>query len=386
MEATASTRRKAVGNGNGSVYQEGVRTGTPGRWVAQVKSDGKFRRTYHPTEAKAKRALRAMVAAVDSGAAIPDGNTTLGELLTRWQDKVLPAQNLSSRTLDGYRWACDLLRDDLGSIRIRKLTPDAVEKAFEIRADNGISRASLVKVRSVLGKALDYAQRRQLVTTNVARIVELPVQARRAAEGRSLTAEQAKLILAATPGHPLHALWVVMLYLGLRPGEAAGLTWTDIDFDNAVIHIRRSLKLERGKLVVDERLKTARSRRSLDAPPPVLQALQAQRDLQAEARLAAAEHWTNTYDLVFATNVGTPLGPRNLQRSLTAVTERLDLGPWHPHELRHSAASLMSAAGVPMERIADQLGHDGTRMGLLVYRHATKPSIDAGNAMIEVLR
>lgn len=44
----------------------------------------------------------------------------------------------------------------------------------------------------------------------------------------------------------------------------------------------------------------------------------------------------------------------------------------------------MSAAGVPIERIADQLGHDGTRMGLLVYRHATKPSVDAGNVMVDI--
>ena len=45
----------------------------------------------------------------------------------------------------------------------------------------------------------------------------------------------------------------------------------------------------------------------------------------------------------------------------------------------------MSAAGVPVERIADQRGRDETRMSLLVYRHATKPSVDAGNVMVDVL-
>ncbi len=107
------------------------------------------------------------------------------------------------------------------------------------------------------------------------RIVELPAQARRTAEGPSLTREQAKALIATTVGHPLHALWIVMLYLRLRPGEVSGLTWADVDFDTAVIHVRRSPKIERGKLLVDECLKTDRSRRSLDAPPPVLEALQA---------------------------------------------------------------------------------------------------------------
>lgn len=58
---------------------------------------------------------------------------------------------------------------------------------------------------------------------------------------------------------------------------------------------------------------------------------------------------------------------------------------WQPHELRHTAASRMSEAGVPIETIADRLGHDGTRMALLIYRHATKPAVSAGNAMIQHL-
>lgn len=385
---------KARGNGSGSVYQEGV--GKPDdarkpdakkrtRWVAQVKVDGKYRRTYHPNKTAAKKALTKMVQAASTGQVVVNGNTTLADLLTRWETRVLPAQGLSVRTLDTYRWACNMLRKDLGTKRLARLTPEDVETAFDKRADDGMSRASLVKVRSVLGKALDWAMRRRAIDGNVARIVELPAAARRQQEGRSMTADQARTVLAATE-HRLHALWTVMLYLGLRPGEATGLCWRDVDLDNAVIHVRRSLKLERGVLVLDERLKTDRSRRSLEVPPQVIAALRAHRVDQAKAQLKAGELWQPPYpDLVFTTALGTPLGPRNLHRSLTLLTERLGLGAWKPHSLRHSAASLMSEAGVPMERIADQLGHDGTRMALLVYRHAVKPTVSGGLVMGEVL-
>ena len=232
---------------------------------------------------------------------------------------------------------------------------------------------------------------------NVAEVVELPAEARSQAPGRSLTADEATKLLATsatfhppTKQHPeprpheLHALFVVMLYLGLRPGEATGLTWPDIDLDSGRVHVRRSLKLEHGKLVVNERLKTdrplqapSRAHRTLEAPPEVLDALRAHK--------ARQNGDTTTTDLVFATAVGTPLHPRNVARSLAAVTTRAGLGPWHPHELRHTSASLLSAAGVPLERIADFLGHDGTRMGLLVYRHQVKPTVDAGLTMTEVL-
>ena len=113
MAATSTARTKSVGNGSGSVYQEGARTGNPGRWVAQVKIDDKYRRTYHPSEAKAKRTLRTMLANIERGEIIADGNMTLGELLERWRTKVLPAQNLSPATRDNYHWAANILIDDI---------------------------------------------------------------------------------------------------------------------------------------------------------------------------------------------------------------------------------------------------------------------------------
>jgi len=66
---------------------------------------------------------------------------------------------------------------------------------------------------------------------------------------------------------------------------------------------------------------------------------------------------------------------RELQADLDRVA---GLGRWHPHELRHSTASLLCAAGVPLEHVADVLGHDGTHMTGRVYRHAVAPTVAAG--------
>jgi hypothetical protein len=53
--------------------------------------------------------------------------------------------------------------------------------------------------------------------------------------------------------------------------------------------------------------------------------------------------------------------------------------------MRHSAASLMSAAGVPLEHVADVLGHNGTRMAVLVYCHVLAPTVDAAAAPMQAL-
>jgi integrase len=87
--------------------------------------------------------------------------------------------------------------------------------------------------------------------------------------------------------------------------------------------------------------------------------------------------------LVFTTQVGTPIDPANLRHAFGRLTEKAGLGHWTPNELRHSAASLLSAAGVPLEVIADVLEHALNRMLEQHYRHQVKPSIDGHVAVME---
>ncbi len=88
---------------------------------------------------------------------------------------------------------------------------------------------------------------------------------------------------------------------------------------------------------------------------------------------------------MFATDVGTPTDLSNLRRSFSRLTCSVGIGHWKPYELRHSAASILSAAGVPLEHVADIMGHDGTRMTALVYHHAMSPTVGAGVAPMEAL-
>ena len=381
------------GNGEGSIFQEGARSGrTDGRWVAQISMDGRLVRRFASTQAKAKRRLRELQAQVSAGESPGHGNVTVGQLLENWRSTALPARELSARTIDVYEWCIEVLTEVIGSHRADRLTAEDVERKFRQLAESGreenrrpISRASLVKIRSVLGKALDYGIRRQLVARNVARVVELPVAAKRTRPGRSLTVEQANTLLEASRGDRLAPLWRLMLMTGLRPGEATGLSWSDVDLGGGVIHVRRSLKLQRGELIVTGDLKTSRSRRSLSVDHSVVKALEERRKAQVGEKRAVGAAWSNEEDLVFTTSAGSPIDPNNLRRSFARLTERAGLGRWHPHELRHSTTSILSAAGVPIERIADVLGHDGTRMTSLVYRHSVSPTVDEAAIMGEAL-
>lgn len=107
--------------------------------------------------------------------------------------------------------------------------------------------------------------------------------------------------------------------------------------------------------------------------------------LSAPERLKAGEAWEDT-GLVFTTEIGTWVDPRNFRRAFSKVCTAAELGDgWHPHELRHSMISILSAAGVSEEDLADMAGHVTTRMTHQVYRHQVTPTIDAGKAAAERL-
>ena len=119
--------------------------------------------------------------------------------------------------------------------------------------------------------------------------------------------------------------------------------------------------------------KTFTSRRTLEIPPPVVDALNRQRKMQAADAKQAGRSWQNTHDLVFATEVGTPLDPSNVRRTYNRIAKEAGIVHIHPHMLRHAAASLLSAAGVPIEDISDTLGHRSVAVTAEIYRHPIAP-------------
>ena len=150
------------------------------------------------------------------------------------------------------------------------------------------------------------------VDRNVARLVRPPRGPIR--HGRSLTLDAARQLLAAAVGHRFEAVYVLMLVLGLRPGEALGLRWSDVDLDRGTLTVTQALKRGRHGLRVGP-LKTRQSRRRVGLPAPALTALQRRLNDHASERAGAANEWVD-HDLVFTTRTGGPVDPPAVARHL----------------------------------------------------------------------
>lgn len=380
------------GHGEGALFYEEDRD----RWVAllELPPDGSGRRRRRKvtgrTKADARRKLRQLQRRLEDGLPIGDGSMTLGDFLERWLAEVLPARSQiqAKSTVTNYRWAASHAIRALGRRRLNEMTPENVEALLRHLADESMARSSVMRVRSVLVMALKHAQRRDLVARNVAELSEMPTSARGQRSGRSLTPEQARQLLDVAAHDRLGGLVTVGLMLGLRPGELCGIRWEGVNLDVGVLAVTQSRKRTtdddgREALVLGAP-KTRKSRRALVLPRPVVDALRQHERRQRDERRNAGERWQDL-DLVFPTSVGTPMSPSNLRRDLARITVAAGLGRWSPNELRHSAASLLSASGVPLEQIADVLGHADTRMLLKHYRHPISRTIDAAAAPMERL-
>jgi len=334
------------------------------------------------TSNEAREKLRRIEAEIVLGKPLADGSIRLDRFLQEWFNTTIEPNCLSVNTAASYRGIIDRhLIPNLGKKRLGDLTVLDVDHLLHDKYESGLSGSTVQRIRMVLVKALRHAERRELVHRNVAALTDLRRTTRR--EGRSLLPEEARRLLSVANEHP-HGVTVQLgLYLGLRPGEVLGLKWSDVDFQNRTLTVRRSLKRENNALLLGPP-KTAGSIRTLRMSTKLVDALQRHGSVQEIQRVAAGDLWQEL-DLIATTEVGTLVDPSNSRRSLNHMCERAGLGHWSPNELRHSFASLMSLSGAPMEEVADAMGHVDTRMTSQIYRHNLKSVVDVAETRLDAM-
>jgi integrase len=371
-------------NGEGSIYQRA----SDSRWLGAVTigfdANGRPRRKVvsAKTRAEVVRKLRTLQRQLDDGLRAPDNTISVSQLLDRWFADVMRHQ-VSSNTASNYQTVANQhIKPTLGKKKVASLTTGDVDRLISKKMDSGLSASTVGRIRNVLSQALDQGIRWGILNRNVASLSRTPKGVR--SEGRTLSPDQARTLLNALRGHRNEVLYALMLSIGLRRGEALGLQWRDFDEETGILMIRRQLTREDGVLF-NKDTKTLKSRRAINLPPPLIAKLRTHRANQNAQRLSLGRSWTNSGH-IFTTSLGTPIEPRNLYREFREVCRKAEIGDWHPHELRHSAASLMLAQGVKLQVVSEVLGHSSIRMTADVYGHIMAPDRQAAaNAMSELL-
>jgi integrase len=358
---------KKRGNGEGSIHR---RKG--GGWCAQYTvytANGRKRKTlYGKTRQEVAAKLTTGLSDREDGVIFDAKNLTIGEYLDRWlKDSV--ERNVGPRTLSNYQLQVrQHLRPALGQVKLKALSPAHIQGLYRSKLDAGLAPSSVRYIHAVLHRALKQALRWGLVPRNASESVDLPRLGKEEVE--VLLPYEVRAFLDAAREDRLEALYVVAVTVGLRRGELLGLRWTDLELDGEP-KLRVGRQLQRMRDGSGRRFVAPKGGkgRTIRLPARTVEALKAHRARQAQARLKAGSLYQDG-GLVFASEIGTPLEPSNIdRRSFKPLLEKAGLPDIRFHDLRHTCATVLLSQGVNPKFVQELLGHADIKLTLGTYSH-----------------
>ena len=294
-----------------------------GRWRGAVslgyRPDGKRirRKVSGSTKTAVLDELKELHKELDAGIRTP-ATYTVEQLMQDW---LATLSDLSAKTQKNAKADAQHTIDKLGAVKLKDLTARDVQAMLRELAST-LSTRAVQLARAALVRAIDHAQFNDLVMRNVASLTTVP-KGQVGRPSKALNLDQAKAVLAAAQGTGLNAYVVLSLLSGVRTEEARKLTWDDVDLDAGTVFVVRSVR-------VGGDTKTKKSRRGLELPKLVVDALEDHRTQQDAARVRAGTAWKET-GAMFASRIGTPMDAGNVRRRFKDITERAGLGrDWTP--------------------------------------------------------
>ena len=207
-------------------------------------------------------------------------------------------------------------------------------------------------------------------------------------EPKYLDEKQAAILLEVLENEPMPYRTVVhlLLFTGMRRGELLGLKWSDVDFDNKILQVCRSLQYTKERGVFEDDTKNRSSERVMKLSQTAVNYLNAYKIYQIEQRLKVGDKWQNS-GYIFTNDIGEPINPNTISSWFSKFMNRhSDRLPYITlHSLRHTNATLQIAGGVPITTVAKRLGHTNSTTTGKIYAHAIKSADEAAAETLENL-
>lgn len=338
---------KRRGNNEGSYYKL-----SNGKYRAAVSLGNRKRLTHTCDDVKrAKAWISQTLTQLRMGGPVTSGAEELGHYMLRWfEDHKMPT--LSDKSIRTYQFVVNrVLADDIGAVSLEALRRTHFDALYRRLP---LAPKSIRLVHTVLHQALDDAVADEFILRNPANDATLPRLERK--ERPVLGYDEIVQFLEEHEHDRLAPLWAVLATCGLRIGEAVALRWKDISD---------------GYLTVVDG-KTPNARRQIPLLDSTEEMLMAHRNRQREERLAAGPGWEGpapSEGLVFRRLNGRAITQSEAYGQLQKALEESNLPQMRVHDLRHSAATFMMQAGVPIEVVSRIIGHASISTTTDIYGH-----------------
>ncbi|ADQ39654.1 integrase family protein [Caldicellulosiruptor acetigenus I77R1B] len=379
-------KSKKRGNNEGSIYRR-----KDGLWCGQITigrdESGKQKRQYFYGKTRQEVADKIAKALNDlkNGVYVDPARLLLKDWLNTWLWEY-KKQTLRPSTFQDYE---SLINNHIvpaiGHYKLKDLRPEHLQALYNSKYGNGLSLSTIKHIHVILHSALDQALKNGLVVRNVSEATTLP-KTKTKNEIRVLTLQEQQRFIAALEGERLRPAFLLALASGVRLGELLALKWDCVNLKEGTITIKRSLRriktydknLPTKTMLAFQEPKTAAGIRTIPVPPVILEELKEHRKRQLEERLQAGSLYEDN-NLVFATELGTPIEPRNFLRVFYRIIEKANLDI-NFHALRHTYATRLLEANEHPKVVQELLGHNDISTTLNIYSHVM-PEIKKAAAM-----
>jgi len=275
------------------------------------------------------------------------------------------------------------------NILLRELTAHDIQKFYNERLKT-VKASSVKRYHANIHKALKYAVKMEMIPYNPADRVDLPKQERFI--GSFYDTDEAQKLLEVVKGTKLELAVTLALFYGLRRSEIVGLRWDAIDFKSDTITIKHTVTTchldGKTTLIASDRGKSKASLRTLPLMPKFKEILLAMKEEQAKYRKMCGRSYNVEFlDYIYVDEMGTRISPGYITGTFPKLLEKHGLRHIRFHDLRHTAASLLLASGVPMKQIQEWLGHSDFSTTANIYAHLDYSSkLQSAKAMEKSLK
>lgn len=311
------------------------------------------------------------------GSALTDGHIKFQVFAEQWMKEYVE-KSLGVRTQENYKQLLPRVYASMGHLYLDKITARQIQRFInglgepgvnERFADRGLSPKSIKNYLSVISAVFTYAIKMGMLTSNPCRAVTLPPM-ETDKEKECYTLEEAQAFLDALVEAPLkwQVFFSLALFGGFRREELCGFEFSDFDFEQHTVSVRRASLYSPGKGIFTAPTKTRKSRRVLKLPEWLFDLVKRLYAEQARQRLALGDQW-HSCDRLFTKQDGSPMGPHQAYQWLQKFCRKKGLPFYGVHQFRHLNASLLIYNGEDVRSVSSALGHSQTSTTLNIYAH-----------------
>lgn len=256
----------------------------------------------------------------------------------------------------------------IGDVPLAQIDKGHILKVLQHMSSQNQSPRSQQQARALLSVALNAAVNKELLSHNPVKLTKNIGLNRKPIS--PLSQGEVRKLLDSTVGTFQHARLHVALLLGLRQGEALGLTWSDIDMEGKKVRVHNQIQKINGKRIFTS-LKTDSSNRIVMIGDSTCLALEGHRLIVKHMAHQAGKAW-NEMNLVFPNKFGQPVQSKwDYQLWINALAKN-DIPRRSLHNARHTAGTLLYSSGADIETIRRILGHSSIALTSRTYVHTAE--------------